>query len=284
MDDARVLDRFRIAVLLHGAEPDAVLRALRAYRNDDGGFGNALEPDVRAPESEPASTLHAFEVLAEIGALDDPMVADAAAWLGTIANEDSSLPFVMPTAAAHPHAPWMTPSSEGSFLTFAVAARLWAAQSTDPWLARATDWCWARLDQDEELTGYWVEFALLFLDAVPDAPRAVTAIEKFRPQLSGNGFLAVQGGTEDERLTPLSLSPRPGLRSRALFTPEQIEADLDVLERGQADDGGWKFDWLAWSPGQSVEWRGAVTVRALATLATHGRIPLPRSSELMVQE
>jgi hypothetical protein len=58
-----------------------------------------LEPDVRAPESEPASTLHALEVLAEIGMLEDPMVADAAAWIGTIADVDGGVPFVLPTHA-----------------------------------------------------------------------------------------------------------------------------------------------------------------------------------------
>ena len=55
---------------------------------------------------------------------------------------------------------------------------------------------------------------------------------------------------------------------------DQIDADLDRLEQGQQEDGGWTFDWLAWSPGQAVEWRGGVTFRALATLAAHGRIDL----------
>jgi hypothetical protein len=72
------------------------------------------------------------------------------------------------------------------------------------------------------------------------------------------------------------LSGRPGLRSRALFSADQIDAELDLLERGQRDDGGWTFDWLGWSPGQSVETRGLVTLRALATLAAHGRIRLSR--------
>jgi hypothetical protein len=120
-----------------------------------------------------------------------------------------------------------------------------------------------------------VKFVLEFLDAVPDEERAHEAIESLRPRLSPDGSFPVEGGTEDERLTPLVLSSRPGRRSRTLFTPDQIEADLDLLARGQQDDGGWGFDWLAWSPGQSVEWRGAVTVRALATLAAHGRIALP---------
>ena len=88
--NARVLDRHRLAAFLHGASVTPVVQSLRAYRNPDGGFGHALEPDVRAPESEPAATLHALEVLAEIGRLDDPMVADAAAWIGRIADADGA--------------------------------------------------------------------------------------------------------------------------------------------------------------------------------------------------
>jgi hypothetical protein len=273
--NARLLDRHRLAALLHGASVAPVIQTLRAYRNPDGGFGHALEPDVRAPESEPAATLHALEVLAEIGALDDPMVTDAAAWIGTIADAQGGLPFVLPTAAAHPHAPWMVPSDGGSHLTFAIAARLWEARSSEPWLGRATEWCWAKLEGSEELSAYWVKFSLEFLDNVADRARAAAAIESLRSRLGADGTIPVAGGTENERLTPLALSPRPEGRSRALFTDDQIEADLDLLEQGQQNDGGWTFDWLGWSPGQSVEWRGAVTLRALATLAAHGRIRLP---------
>jgi hypothetical protein len=273
--NARLLDRHRLAVLLRGAPVAPVLDALRAYRNPDGGFGHALEPDVRAPESEPAATLHALEVLAEIGALEDPMVTGAAAWVATIADPDGGVPFVLPTAAAHPHAPWMVPSDGGSHLTFAIAGVLWEVGSSESWLRRATEWCWAKLERPDELSAYLVKFSLDFLDNVPDQLRASGAIEELRARIGADGSMPVPGGTETERLTPLTLSPRPGGRSRALFTDEQIEADLDLLAQRQRDDGGWTFDWLAWSPGQSVEWRGAVTLRALATLGAHRRIELP---------
>jgi hypothetical protein len=272
--NARLLDRHRLAVLLHGAPKAPVLDALRAYRNADGGFGHALEPDIRDPASQPASTLHALEVLAGVESLDDPMVAGAAAWVATIAEPDGGVPFVLPSAAAHPRAPWMQPAAGGSFLTFAVAAKLWEAGADDPWLARGTDWCWARLESPEPLGAYATKFALDFLDAVPDEPRARAAVERLRPNLRPDGSMPVDGGTEDERVTPLDLSERPAGRSRALFTDEQIEADLDRLEQGQQDDGGWTFEFLAWSPGQSVEWRGAMTLRALTTLRAHGRIEL----------
>jgi hypothetical protein len=119
---------------------------------------------------------------------------------------------------------------------------------------------------------YRVKFGLEFLDHVPDEGRARAAIELLGAALEDDGTIAVVGGTDNERVTPLAFSDRPERRSRALFTDAQIAADLDRLESEQQDDGGWTFDWLAWSPGQSVESRGAVTVKALATLRANGRL------------
>ena len=275
--NARLLDRHRMAVLLHGAPSAPVLQTLAAYRNDDGGFGHALEPDVRAPDSEPTSTLHALHVLAEMSALEDPMSKGAATWIAGIADADGGVPFVMPTAAAYPRAPWMVPTDGGSQLTFAFAALVQQADPDDAWLARASEWCWSRLEAPEPPSGYLVKFALEFLDAAADDTRAHLAIERLRAQLDHDGSIEVPGGTENERLTALTLSPDPEARSRALFSDEQIEADLDRLERLQRDDGGWDFDWLAWSEGQSVEWRGAVTLATLQTLHANRRLSLTQS-------
>ena len=162
-------------------------------------------------------------------------------------------------------------------ITSALAAVLDEAGARTPWLERAGAWCWAELAHPGELHPYAVKFSLAFLDAVPDASRATAVIETLRPRVGADGSIAVTGGTDDERLTPLALSPSPGSRSRAIFTPQQIDDDLDRLERAQQDDGGWTFDWLGWSAGQSVELRGIVTLLALATLSAHGRIDLPRA-------
>ena len=45
---ARVLDRRVFQRLFQGGAPEPVRDAVAAYRNDDGGFGHALEPDLRA--------------------------------------------------------------------------------------------------------------------------------------------------------------------------------------------------------------------------------------------
>jgi hypothetical protein len=267
---ARLLDRHRTAVLLHGASPEPVLAALAAYRNPDGGYGHALEPDARGPESETTAALHALEVLEEIDAMGDPL-ADVSAWVARVAEPDGGVPFVLPTAAAYPLAPWMV-ADGGSHLTFGLAALLGAAGAESAWLSAATDWCWQRLDNVEGLSGYWLKFAFDFLDRTPDADRAVQVIKTLAPLLDDDGTVAVPGGTDGESLSALTLSPRPDGRSRALFTEAQIAAGLDELEAAQQDDGGWNFAWAAWSPGQASEWHGLVTLRALQTLKANGRL------------
>ena len=271
-ENARLLDLHRAAVLLHDAPISPVLSALRAYRNPDGGFGHGLEPDVRGPYSEPVSTLDALEVLVEVGAREDPMIRDAVAWLALIAFPDGSIPMAMATAAAFPHAPWMVPSEGGSHLTFMLAAALAHAGVSDPWLERACAWCWERIEGGTGLEGYWIKAAIGFLDAVADEARALVAIRRIGERLDADGSIPVLGGTDNERLRPLTLSPHPGARSRMLFSQTQIDTELDAVESGQQDDGGWTFDFLAWSPGQELDWRGAVTLAALRSLRRHGRV------------
>src|SRR5688572_30319105 len=90
----RLLDRSRFAMLADGAPPEPVLRALAAYANDDGGFGRALEPDVRDVHSQPLAVLAAFELLHEAGAGDDPLAVAALDWLVTVTEDDGGVPFL----------------------------------------------------------------------------------------------------------------------------------------------------------------------------------------------
>jgi hypothetical protein len=271
---ARLLDRHRYALLFAGGPAEPVIDALRGYRNPDGGFGHALEPDLRSPGSQPAPTLYALETLNEAGAVDGEMARDARAFFASIAADDGGIPFVLPGFEAYPHAPWWSglQPERGSFLTLALAAVLHAggAQSDD-WLERATDWSWRAIETTEQPGGYWLKYACAFLDAVPDAERARAAVATLATRVDPSA-LAPVGGVEGEALRPLDLSPRPGSRSRDLVGQAEIEAHLDAVEAGQQEDGGWMFDWLAWSPAQTADWRGNVTIRALTWLRDNGRL------------
>jgi hypothetical protein len=268
---ARLLDRHRYALLFAGGSAQPVIDALRGYRNADGGFGHALEPDLRCPSSQPAATLYALESLREAGALDDEVARGARAWIASIADPDGGIPFVLPGFEDYPHSPWWLPEP-GSFLTFGLAAVLHRGGiKDDGWLERATVWCWNEVDSTAQPSGYWLLNACTFLDAVPDEDRARAAIASLATRIDPAAFTP-EGGTEGEGLRPLDFSPTPGSRTRGLFTDARVEAHLDAVEAGQQDDGGWMFDWLAWSPAQTNDWRGNVTIRALIWLRDNGRL------------
>ena len=82
---ARVLDQRRFQRLFEDGPASAVRDAVAAYRNEDGGFGHALEPDCRAPGSQPAATEMALRIMDEAGAWDEDLVRGACDWLAAVA-------------------------------------------------------------------------------------------------------------------------------------------------------------------------------------------------------
>jgi hypothetical protein len=269
---ARLVDRHRYALLFKDGRAEPIIDALHGYGNPDGGFGHALEPDLRCPGSQPGATLYALEILTEAGAADSELARDARAWIAQIAEPDGGIPVVLPGFEQYPHAPWFTPRP-GSALTLALAAVFHAGGvADDEWLTRATNWCWRSIHSTEQPGGYWLRYALAFLDAVPDEQRARAAIASLDARVDPSAIAPIVGFVEGEALRPLDLSPRPRSRSRDLISDAQIEAHLDTIESTQQDDGGWRFDWLAWSPAQTTDWRGHVTIRALTWLRDNRRL------------
>jgi len=75
---------------------------LRGHCNAVGGFGHALEPDLRSPSSQSAPTLHALVILEAAGAADSEMAADARASIASIAAPGGGIPFVLPDFESTP--------------------------------------------------------------------------------------------------------------------------------------------------------------------------------------
>jgi hypothetical protein len=281
---ARLLERRRLDLLLHGGGADGVLAALGAYRNPDGGFGHGLEPDVRSPVSESLSTLAALDLLASWDLADHHWFRSGLEWAASASGLDGSLPFVTEPSLAWPHAPWVQPAPGGSHLTFGFAAAALRTGFTGGWADAAVRWSRARCD-DGDLPAYAVKYALRFLSAdrgrTPDPSGSDAALGAWRARLDRDGALPVEGGAEGERLRPWDLATDPwsarDLSGPArtpvhrLFTDKQLRADLDRVAMGQQSDGGWHVDWPAWCPGQGLDWRGIRTVEVLELLSDADR-------------
>lgn len=68
---ARPLEVKRFRYHFEGASDESLLAVLGEYQNADGGFGNALEPDLRANESSVLCTSIAFQILRSTQARPD---------------------------------------------------------------------------------------------------------------------------------------------------------------------------------------------------------------------
>jgi hypothetical protein len=271
--NARVIDRRRFQRLFGDGAAQPVRDAVAAYRNDDGGFGHALEPDCRAPGSQSLAVEMALRIMDETDAWDEMLVRGACDWLASVAPAEGGVAFVEPTLADWPRAPWWV-AEEGHPVsvtaTGLIAGTLHARAVSHPWLDRATEVMWTLIDALTEPGGYDMFGVLRFLQQVPDRDRAREVFGRVGPQIIDRDLVAFDPETPGEVHFPLDFAPEPDSLARELFDEATIKAHLDHLAHAQRDDGGWMFNWLAWSPAGEREWRGFLTVDALRVLRANG--------------
>ncbi|HEX6336335.1 MAG TPA: hypothetical protein VFZ85_05225 [Jiangellaceae bacterium] len=274
--NARLIDRLRFAYHFRGGSPAAVRAALAAYANTDGGFGHALEPDLRGAGSQPQPVEVAFRILDETASAGapfaGPLVRAACDHLMRISAADGGVPFVLPSVRDTPAAPWWQSADDppGNLNPTAALAGLLHKHRVDhPFVEQATAFCWSRIEALTDTTPYEAHAVLTFLDHVPDRDRAEAAFERFAPLVKPHVELDPEA--QGEAHFPLDFAPSPVGTGRRLFDADTIERHLDALVDAQRGDGSWSFNWLAWTPVVRHEWGGFVTVARLLTLRAYGR-------------
>ncbi|MBM7442604.1 hypothetical protein [Streptomyces sp. HB132] len=282
---ARVLEQRRFAHLFLGGSADTVETALAAYRNEDGGYGYALEPDLRGPVSQPLHTAHALSVLDSIGGCCGLRVERICRYLTEVSTKEGALPALHPSQRGYPAAPFIPalddPPAE-LLATGPVVGLLHRNQVWHAWLFRATDFCWAAVDALEQSHPYEIEAALAFLDGVPDRARAESAAGRLGQLVREQRLVVLDPGRRAEYPVAAGYAPgehhfpydyarTPGSLARRWFSDGELEGALDHLAAEQQEDGGWPVNWREWAPGTALEGRPIVTIRALQTLRSHGR-------------
>ena len=274
--NARTLERLRFSFLFDDGERAPYEHALRAYQNRDGGFGHGLEPDLRTPLSQPVPTWSALWMMDEIGRLGRRQVGPILRYLEEVERPGGGVPFVLRSARAFPHAPWWEAGRGKPRAsinpTAGIAAALLKHRVTAPWLDRATTFSWRWIDRLTEVNPYELRVILSFLDHVPDRARARASLERLRPLILGGDTVELDVASTRDTFRPLDYAPEPGRLSRELFTSEEIERQLDGLERAQGDDGGWNVSFPIWTPITRFEWRGVQTVEMMKVLKSNGRL------------
>jgi hypothetical protein len=273
LGNARLLDRHRLSFRFDDAPAGAVLAALRAYQNEDGGFGHALEPDLRGPSSQPVPLEHALRILDAIDAFEPELVGSSVDWLASVTTPEGGVPFVLPTVNEAPHAPWWVPTGEASLNpTAGIVGLLHKRAVRHAWVDSATEYCWEALSRTTDDLGADDAISVLtFLEHVPDRDRAEDAFEQLGTRIRRD-LVALDPSTPGYVKSPLEFAPRPESLARPLFDAPTIELHLDSLAARQEGDGGWPITWDPPTAAAIGEWRGFMTVMWLEVLDSYGRL------------
>jgi hypothetical protein len=290
---ARPLERTLFEHRFEGTGPEDVVRALSAFRNEDGGFGHALEPDVRTPDSSALATGIALSLLKELGyGPDQSLVRGAVAFLLDTFDAQAQVWRVVPENTNwYPHAPWWHDENGSLARTFDGFLIIPRAQLVGllhhfrdglpaNWLTPLTGRTVADVETIDMLgTGggddlaYALSLAETGAVPIPYRQRLAARIRAVVPD-------AVNRDPEAWKtycIQPLKVAPRPESLAADLIW-EAVQANLDYQIEKQSAEGTWDPVWNwggtypeAWAQARE-EWRGHLTLETLTALQAYGRL------------
>ncbi len=292
--EARPLDRALFEHRFEGGPADRVAKELVTYQNIDGGFGHALEPDVRTPSSSALATGIGLGMLKEMACpADHPMVSGAVAYLLRTFDSETRIWRAVPhDANDHPHAPWWH-DEDGSlartFDDFAVIPRAqlvgllhhYAEIVPDDWLDTVTEETVSTIQRLEEEAfgggGDTLRYALDLAetDALPQRFK-----DRLLPRLRDLTGRIVCRDPEDWGgycPKPLKIAPSPDAVVADVLG-DDLQHDLDYEIEHESPEGTWEPTWTwgesypqTWEQAK-LEWRGHLTLETLTKLDAFGRI------------
>ena len=287
---ARPLEQRMYSYFFEKGNREDVLSELSKYQNADGGFGNALEPDMRIADSSALTSSIGLRILRELQvSYEHDIVGDVIIYLLDTYDAARNVWQVVPsTTNDAPHAPWMgyddkLPERWGGFLANPRASIVASLQEYAPLvpedmlkglLEASVSYLRSRADSlDMHEIGCYMDF--LQIASLPGCMREsivsllASALERLIDKDSSKW--------EQYGLRPLDVVSTPDSPFISLF-PEAVAANLDYLVEGQEPDGAWPITW-SWGdafpdmwPVAEREWKGIKIVENMKALRAFDRL------------
>jgi hypothetical protein len=291
---ARPLDQAMFEYRFEDGPAESVAAELARFRNDDGGFGHALEADVRTPSSSALATGIGLRILKELGhSADRPLVRGAVEYLLATFDDGAKVWRVVPRDAnAFPHAPWWH-DKDGSlartFDDFLIIPRAeivgllhhYAAPVPTDWLVDVTEHTVATIETaTDEMLGGGGDSLRYALNLAETKELPENLRERLTPRLRAVTLVIVSRDPEEWDsycAPPLKVAPSPiSLIADLLWDDLQLHLDYQIEH--QTPEGAWDPVWTwgdsypdVWEQAKQ-EWRGHLTLETLTALQAFGRI------------
>ena len=289
-DQGRELEQRLFETYFLGGPPEHVLAALAIYQNEDGGFGQALEPDLRTMASSAVATQHAFQLCREMKAPStEPLVQRGIAYLlRTYDPARGAWPIIPPAAEDAPHAPWWnyTDSAQnfGGFLAnprAALVGYLYDYRELVPadFLAQVTNALITHLEAaPPKMEMHDLQCYVNLAETVRLSPAVKNRIREKLGQIVHHSVELDSTQWANYGLPPLGVVKAPDHFLAASIPAATLAANLDFLLDQQQSDGAWAPTWqwsfvdeAAWQAAEK-EWKSYLTLANLKLLHEFGRV------------
>jgi hypothetical protein len=121
-NNGRLLERQLFSYFFENGNKDAVIKVLLAFQNQDGGFGNGIEPDLLCPDSTAIGVETALYVLDILEISNSDIISNIAKWVVNSQNSDGYIDHPPEDFEKYPYQPWW--KNPDNIRIFAVAALL----------------------------------------------------------------------------------------------------------------------------------------------------------------
>ncbi len=266
----RLLERRIFEYCFLQGSKENILASLKAYQNDDGGFGNALEPDLRAPESQPLHLEFALLTLYDCNIKDIKMSLKACEYVSKHADLINGIPSIFESSINYPRAGhWDNPfSTQPSLdrLTGLVGLLKWQGIN-HPWLDSAVDVSLNNMLTKRNDDAHTILSSFCLLESLPQTEHITQLFDKLSKELLTTAkFLRMDAYSQNYGLSPLEFAPSPSSYCNGIFSKDIITQHLNVLMSQQSDDGGWQISWEPPGETAKLEWRARLTLKNLLVL------------------
>lgn len=123
--NGRLLERQLFEYFFGNSTTSACLKALFAYQNEDGGFGNGIEPDLLCPDSTAIGAETALYILDLLDCHDAQTIGNLVDWIMTHQNSDGFIPHPPGNMLNYPYQPWWKNPDRERILALAGVMKKW---------------------------------------------------------------------------------------------------------------------------------------------------------------
>jgi hypothetical protein len=266
-----------------------VLLELGKFQNSDGGFGNALEPDLRASESSVLCTSFALDILTELDiSYSEMIIENSINYLMRTYDEKKHVwRFIPETTDTSPHAPWWNQDglekTFGNFLEnprVKICGNLFHYKELTPQdfrndiLKRVLD----HMETREDMVSGDTLKCYLHLSQCRNLPcDAIVHLEHKLKDMIPASVETDSTKWEEYCLKPIGTIKSPNSQYLHLID-QAFELSLDYEIRNQDEDGSWKPFW-SWGGVYPEDWKAAkqewsaiLTLDVLKVLEAFGRM------------